>query len=578
MSAPAGRPRAPVLFVPVTSTRPAPAAGPPRVPVEARPSARVRLRGRIGASDPLMGWVGPLGVALLALVLRLWHLGTPREFAFDETYYAKDAWSLLNNGYVRTYVDDADEKILDGTTTGLWTDDPSMIVHPDVGKWLIALGEWAFGMNPFGWRVSAAVAGALMVLVMCRLVRRMTGSTLLGCVAGLLLSLDGLHFVLSRLALLDIFLALFTLCGVACIVNDRDWSRARLAALVPDQVTSGWGPVRAMLWRPWLLAGGVAWGLAIGTKWTALYPLAAFGLLCWLWSAGARRALGVRRPVLRAALTDGLPAFGYLVVLAGVVYTATWTGWLVHADEYEEHLSSTQYTRYSHMEGDRAVSEGDATWPTAEEPDADGLGEVTQSLRSLWHYHRDVYTFHTHFLNDAEHTYASKPLGWLMLNRPVGVSADTGIEPGTRGCDAAPDSDCLRQVLLIGTPVIWWGGLLALLFSVLAWVGMRDWRFGVAVVGTASTWLPWMLYDDRPIFLFYAVMTLPFVVLALTLAMGRLIGPSRVPSARRTTGVIVSGAFVVLAVLNFAWFWPLFTNGLLTHGEWLARIWFERWI
>ena len=75
---------------------------------------------------------------------------------------------------------DANDQILDGTTTGLWTNDPSMVVHPEVGKWLIALGEKAFGMDPFGWRISAAVVGSLMVLVMCRLVRRMTGSTALG--------------------------------------------------------------------------------------------------------------------------------------------------------------------------------------------------------------------------------------------------------------------------------------------------------------------------------------------------------------------------------------------------------------
>lgn len=547
------------------------------------PTAWQRARARIRDEDPLVGWTASLGVALLALFLRLWQLGSPREFEFDETYYAKDAWSLLNHGYVQSYAEDANDRILAGQTGDQWTGDPSMIVHPEVGKWLIALGEKAFGMDPFGWRVSAAVAGALMVLVMCRLARRMTGSTLLGCTAGLLLSLDGLQFVLSRLALLDIFLALFTLMAVACLVNDRDWSRARLAREIVTPVGDGWGPVRALLWRPWLLAGGVCFGLAVGTKWTALYPLAAFGLLTWLWSAGARRSFGVRWPVLRSAVVDGLPAFGYLVVVGFVVYLVSWTGWLVHADQYEEHLSNTQYSTFEsgHCEGDSLTvddTDPDGKWPTATEPDARGLGEVTQSLRSLWSYHQDVWTFHTHFLNCSTHDYASKPSGWLLLNRPVGVAADTGIEPGTRGCDAPAGSDCLRQVLLIGTPTIWWGGILALLFAVVAWVGGRDWRFGVAVVGTASTWLPWLLFDDRPIFLFYAVVTLPFVVLALTLAMGRLIGPSRVPSLRRTTGVIVSGSFVVLTLLNFAWFWPIFTNELLTHSEWLDRVWFSRWI
>jgi dolichyl-phosphate-mannose--protein O-mannosyl transferase len=176
------------------------------------------------------------------------------------------------------------------------------------------------------------------------------------------------------------------------------------------------------------------------------------------------------------------------------------------------------------------------------------------------------------------HTYQSQPSGWLLLNRPVGVDAQVDIKPGTQGCDAPQGSDCLRQVLLLGTPALWWGGCLALMASLVLWVGQRDWRFGVAIVGTLSTWLPWLMYDDRPIFLFYAVVTLPFLVLACTLVMGRLMGRGRDPSPRRTAGVVVGGAFFVLVLANFAWFWPIYTDQLLTHSEWLMRIWFHRWI
>ncbi|GCD91515.1 phospholipid carrier-dependent glycosyltransferase [Nocardioides sp. LS1] len=549
------------MFTPVTT--PAPTAR------RAIPSAWVRARAAVDFEDPVVGWASAIAVMLFSFFLRVWHLGSPHEFEFDETYYAKDAWSLAHFGYVRDYQPDANAQILDGHTMDQWKDGPSMIVHPEVGKWLIAMGEKAFGMDPFGWRIAAAVVGSLMILVMCRLARRITGSTALGLVAGLLLSFDGLQFVLSRLALLDIFVAFFVLCGVACLVNDRFWLRARIARLQPETVTGGgWGPVRRVLFRPWLLLGGICWGLALGSKWEAAYPLAAFGVLSWLWSAGARRSFGVRWPVLKAAVVDGIPAFVQVVLVAVLVYVASWTGWLIHAQEYETHLSATQYTHYA----------GGKDWPTRDQKDASGFGEVVQSLDSLAHYHRDVYMFHTHFLNDSTHTYASKPSGWLLLNRPVGVAADVDIKPGTQGCHASPDSDCLRQVLLIGTPAIWWAGILALLYAVATWVGGRDWRFGIAVVGTASTWLPWLQYDDRPIFLFYEVVTLPFVVLALTLAMGKMIGTSTQPSPRRTAGVIAAGSYFVIALINFAWFWPIFTNQLLTHSEWLDRIWFQRWV
>lgn len=535
---------------------------------DAVPLARDRASLRRRLEDPIVGWSAALAVTLLAFFLRIWKVGTPDEFAFDETYYAKDAWSMLNHGYVRKYVDDADKLIMNGDTRGFWLDEPSMIVHPEAGKWLIALGEQLFGLDPAGWRIPSVVVGSLMVLVMIRLVRRLTGSTALGCVAGLLLSFDGLQFVLSRLALLDIFVAFFTLCAVHCVVADRQWFRARLARLSPSPVTTGFGPVRGLLWRPWLALAGVCFGLAVGTKWSALYVLAAFGPLVWAWSAGARRSFGVRWSLVRSALVDGVPAFIYLVLVGFAVYVATWTGWLVHAEKYEQSLSDTQYTQY----------DGGKPWPTRDEPDASGLGEVTQSLRSLAYYHRDVYLFHTRFLDDSDHTYESQPIGWLLLNKGVGVNADTDIAPGRQGCAAPKGSDCLRQVLLLGTPALWWGSVLALLASVVLWAGQRDWRFGVPVIGTAVTWLPWLANDDRPIFLFYAVMTVPFMVIASTLVMGKLVGRSTEPTPRRTVGVVVAGSFFLLVLLNFAWFWPIYTDQLLTHSQWLDRIWFARWI
>jgi dolichyl-phosphate-mannose--protein O-mannosyl transferase len=531
------------------------------------PSARRRMVPLIRHLDARAGWVATLAVTALAGFLRFWHLGRPEAFLFDETYYAKDAWSLIHHGYTTGYVAGADEKILAGRVTGIFQEAPSMIVHPEVGKWLIGSGEAVFGMDPFGWRVASAVVGTLMVLVLIRLVRRLTGSTLLGCTAGVLLTFDGLQYSMSRLALLDIFMSFFLLCAVAALVVDRDWTRLRMARRVPAGWVAragDWGPLRGLWFRPWRLLAGVMFGLAAGTKWNAVYPLAAFGLLVWAWDSGARRSLGVRWAGLKSALVDALPAFFYLVVVALLVYVISWTGWLMHASEYEQNLSDTQYG---------------APWGSYKDHDAQGfVPELAQSLHSLWNYHQDVYTFHTRGLVTSTHVYQSDPKGWLVLNRPVGVDAHLDIKPGVEGCDAAQGSTCLRQIILLGTPVLWWGGVLAMLYALFAWVARRDWRFGVAVVGVVSTWLPWLQYADRPIFSFYAVATIPFTVIAITLAMGELLGGPRASYRRRMFGTIAAGTFVVLVVVNFAWFWPIYTDQLITTREWLERIWFRAWI
>ena len=345
----------------------------------AYPSVRERFTPLLAGSPRLLGWLGPIGIGLLAFALRVWRLGYPERIMFDETYYAKDAYSLTQFGYVQDFKESANGRILDSKLTGLFTGEPTQIVHPDGGKWIIAIGERLFGMTPFGWRISAAVVGALMIVVLARLVRRLTGSTLLGCLAGLLLCFDGMHFVMSRIALLDVFLAFWLVCAVTCLVADRDWGRQKLAARADAAGPGAWsgggfGPVRVMLFRPWRVSAGICFGVAAGTKWNAVYVIAVFGLLTYLWDTNARRAIGVRTAWLRSAVVDGIPAFVSIVVVAFGVYLATWTGWLVHHELFEQ--------RFGFGYGDIKP------WGTyLNDPASSWFGETMQAFRSLWHYH-----------------------------------------------------------------------------------------------------------------------------------------------------------------------------------------------
>ena len=168
-------------------------------------------------TDRARGWIVTAFITTIGAIVRLVGLGNRTDGGtplFDEKYYAIQAQEMLRNGGVE-----------DNQGFGV-------VVHPPLGKQLIAIGEWLLGYTPTGWRLASAVAGIVCILLIIRVVRRMTRSTLLGGIAGVLLICDGVSHVQSRSALLDIFQAVFVLGAFACLVADRDQVRARLARSV----------------------------------------------------------------------------------------------------------------------------------------------------------------------------------------------------------------------------------------------------------------------------------------------------------------------------------------------------------
>ena len=111
--------------------------------------------------DRLWGWIGPLLVTAFAAFFRFNRLVIPRALIFDETYYAKDAWSILQHGVEWNLVQNANQLIIAGHTNIFQacsgTACGEYVVHPPVGKLLIAVGEWFYGLNSVGWRVSQRV-------------------------------------------------------------------------------------------------------------------------------------------------------------------------------------------------------------------------------------------------------------------------------------------------------------------------------------------------------------------------------------------------------------------------------------
>lgn len=515
-------------------------------------------------------WVAPTLVLCVAAILRVWALDRPGQLVFDELYYVRDAVSQLAHGFPTTWPDDT--PVFGGEHARAFSDTASAIAHPPLGKWLIGLGILLLGADTgWGWRAAVAVAGVASVGLTIYLGRIMTGRLWVGCLAGLLLAIDGVHVTLSRVALLDGFLTLLVLLGALCIWQDQATVTRQLLRRPEhrDRATRTHGRLGPVLWRrPWLLAAGLTFGAAAGVKWSGLYPLAAFLVLITVRDLILRRRL-FSRPVLGALRQAGVTA-ALALPAALLAYLTTWLGWII-------------------TPGGQYRSPGTAWWV------------------SLWEWHTKSLSWHSTLT--AEHPYQASPLGWPLALRPTAMYwAHSEQSESCRWADG-----CVMAITSLPNPLVTWGGVLAL--ALLVWVLARAlwraarprrlsplmppvvWAIAFLLVGYASGWLPWVFTFSRSaVFQFYAVVLTPFSALALAFiiaalceapAFGRrgvagsiasLTGVRLDQSAagvqgRRLAAAIFVVACVVLAVL----FAPLWMGVPVAEWFWRAHLWLPSW-
>ena len=423
-----------------------------------------------------MAAIAPILIAIAAFLVRIINLGSPKGLVFDEVYYVDGARDLLKYGVE-----------VNGSN-------PEFIVHPPVGKWLIASGIKLFGDNEFGWRFASAVFGTLLILLFARLVHVLFYSPLLTALAAALMALDGLLLVHSRTALLDLFLTFFTLLGVLL------WHRNR------------------HIWA------GIAFGLAIGCKWSAIYFVAIIGLVAVYRILIAHDIRKTLKPIAAKFAQYGLlPVF---------VYTLTWAGWFM---------------------SDRGWSRQSSKNP----------------LSSWIHYHSEMLNFHTGLT--ATHPYQANPWSWLIMGRPTSFFYDS-----PKGCSA---ENCAQEVLALGTPLLWWVGSIAIAVVVGYWIKSLinhriDNAANLVVLGLAAGYLPWFAMQQRTVFTFYAIIIEPFLILAIVYCAKLLLASG----LKSVVSQSIVGGVLVLIVVCFLYFIPLFTGQIITYEDWNLRMWFESWI
>ena len=532
-------------------------------------SLRRRLLGRpLSAQAKLLAWVGPLLVMIIGGFLRFWQLGRPHQLVFDETYYVKQGWSMMQYGYERktpANMPEPDAFFTHNQASKVFGPEADFVVHPPFGKWVIGAGEQLFGINSsFGWRFSVALAGTLAILLVARAAWHLFRSATLATIAAILTAVEGMEFVHSRTAVLDGLVSFWALAGFVAILADRDRTRRILARRVAEQRADGtWdvtgtgylkGPWTG--WRPWRWVAAVCLGLGMATKWSDAFFLAILGLMSVAWDMGARRALGVRDWVGGTFVRDALTGALIMVPTAIVTYLLTWTGWFLNDKPW----------------GRTWAENHPATGGFGFNPGSSAFAWLPDSMRSLWQYHIQMYDSAKSIT--SEHPYMSNPWSWMAQARPTSFFYESPKQ-GVEGCGV---TECSKAITSLGNVSIWWFGIAAVLICVFMWLLHRDWRAGSLLGLIVAGWLPWFGYQERTIFTFYAVVFAPYVILAVTYVLGLMLGSATASVKRRRIGQGLVGAYLTLAVATFVFFWPIYTAQVIPKDHWSWRMWLNSWI
>ena len=482
-------------------------------------TASIGLTRRL-ASHRLFTPLSTLAITLLAAIIRIGNLANPHLLVFDETYYVKDAFTLGLFGSERNWQDNPNPDFERGLLAG-FLETPAYVVHPPFGKWIIWSGMELFGADSsFGWRIATAVLGVLMVPLVILIAKRLIGSAFFAALAGLFMALEGLSITLARTAILDSNLAFFALLGFYFIVLDtQSWSK-RLRRFESN----------AIGFRPWLILAGISLGLATGIKWSGLYFLAGFGLYTFVVDYWQRRRLAMPAVL---AVGQGFVNALTLLIPAGLAYLATWLGWILGSDGWGRNARGSWY-------------------------------------ESLWAYHLNAYNFHTGL--DSPHPYQATAFEWLLTLRPTAFffeRYEQDVSCGLLG-------DCTIALTAIPNLVVWFGGLMAVIWMAFSLRRGYDPARIAIVTGFLAGWLPWAFYLGRTTFQFYAVAYAPYLAIALALAAHHYWrnGITRKLPARN--GVLVM--LVLAVVITSIYFLSIWMALPVPHLIWQLQMLFPFWV
>lgn len=423
--------------------------------------------------------------------------GTP---VFDEKHYAVQARQMMfNAGNLENY-------------PGY-----GLVVHPPLGKWLISLGQYVGGYTPLGWRLSSIIAGVIIVVAIIRIIQLATSGSIAAMIAaGLVANMEGTQLVMSKMAMLDVFLALFVTIMAWCIMEDyhRD------------------NTVTPFHKRWWLLGSGIAAGLAMGVKVSGVFYPALAGILMVVIVALSSK------DVRTTAKAFGMGLVFYMIVPVCVTIL-TWLPWFNQENSVYRHIAEAGRIEHE-LPG----------WLSSWLPD---------SINSFMSYQIGVMKFHTKLKSgvgfDNLHPWESKPDQWILsASRPM-LFLDT--DPSGQPLFGSGESS--EKFYLVGNVAVWYLIIPMVLFGIYKLITTRSMPWLIILSGIALGTIPWVINYDRQQYFFYVTQFSMFMIIGVILMIyqvSEMVAKKAYPLSHQEVARVLLSCYIFVVTVVFILYIP----------------------
>lgn len=415
-------------------------------------------------------------ILLISAFFHLFRLDYPNAYVFDEVYHGFTAKEYL---------------VGNKEAWEWWTTPPAGVAfewtHPPLAKEIMTVSMYILSFfvsnntDAFGWRLPGAILGIISVFLVYKLGQRLF-NTNTGLVAAFLFSFDGLNFVQSRTGMNDVYLVTFMLASLLFLLNRKFFVSAFFV------------------------------GLALSSKWSALYLIGLNGLLIGhFFITGKIRFKEAFRAVL------------YIGILAPVIYL----------------ISYLPFFLIDHNYGGQS-----------------SIDLFIELQRQMWWYHSNLV---------ATHDYSSPAWSWPLNLYPVWYFVEYHKASGL-------DGERVSNIFASGNPALFWmgiGGIIITIYDLVLSYGKkkhavsdevthrhnftfndRD-RFLIVLLGFFVFWAPW-IFSPRIMFLYHYSPSVPFLCLSLAYQVEIMI--------RHKSSRLIGVSILALVFIGFMLVYPMLTG------------------